>query len=61
MSKVLDCDPEVNEFDLHLRYYICSRTNTFGKGMNPLILQAMDLTVSLLFIYVEGIIEIFLF
>ena len=31
----------ISEFELHLCYYIHFRTNTLGKGMNPLILLAM--------------------
>ena len=31
----------VNEFELQSRYYVHFRTNTLGKGMNPLILPAM--------------------
>ena len=30
------------EFELHSRYYVPIRINTFAKGMNPLILTAMD-------------------
>ena len=32
---------EVREFELHSRYYVHLRTNTFGKGMNPLIPRVM--------------------
>ena len=39
--KVMDCGIVVNEFILQLRYYIHFQANTFGKGMNPLILPAM--------------------
>ncbi len=31
----------VREFVLQSRYYVYFRTNTLGKGMNPLILPAM--------------------
>ena len=35
----MNCEIVVSEFDLQLRYYF--QTITLGKGMNPLILQAM--------------------
>ena len=38
---VMDCGIVVSEFVLQLRYYVHFRTNTLGKGMNPLILTAM--------------------
>ena len=41
MVKGMDCRIVVNEFELQSRYYINFRWNTFGKGMNPLILPAM--------------------
>ena len=41
MIKVLDCGIVVSEFELQLHYYVHFRTNTLGKGMNPLILLAM--------------------
>ena len=41
MVKVLDCGIVVCEFVLQLRYYVHFRSNTLGKGMSPLILQAM--------------------
>ena len=41
MVKVLDSGILVSEFEVQSRYYIHFRTNTFGKGMNPLILPAM--------------------
>ena len=41
-AKVLDSDLKVNELDLQLRYYVHFRTNTLGKGMNPLILPLMS-------------------
>ena len=31
----------VSKFELQPRYYFHFQTNTFGKGMNPLILPAM--------------------
>ena len=42
MAKLLDCDIVLSEFDLHSRCYIHFRTNTLGKGMNPLIPTAME-------------------
>ena len=41
MVKVTDCGIVVREFVLQSRYYVHFRTNTLGKGMNPLILPAM--------------------
>ena len=41
MVKVMDCGIVVSEFVLQLRYYVHFRANTFGKGMNPLILPDM--------------------
>ena len=41
MVKAMDCRIVVSEFELQSRYYIHFRTNTLGKGMNPLILPAM--------------------
>ena len=41
MVKAMDCGIVVSEFELQSRYYVHSRTNTIGKGMNPLILPAM--------------------
>ena len=49
MAKDLDCNLEVNKFELQSRYYVHFRTNTLGKGMNPLILPAMGKILSLLF------------
>ena len=37
VADVLDYDIFVNEFELWSRYYVHFRTNTLGKGMNPLI------------------------
>ena len=39
--KTLDNGIVVSEFELQSLYYVHFRTNTFGKGMNPLILPAM--------------------
>ena len=41
MVKAMDCRIVVCEFVLQSRYYVHFRTNTLGKGMNPLILPAM--------------------
>ena len=38
MTKDLDCDFEVIEFELQLHYYVPFQTNSFMKGMNPLSL-----------------------
>ena len=40
--KVMDCGIVVSEFMLQSRYYVHFRADTLGKGMNPLILPAMD-------------------
>ena len=39
--KALDCGIVVSEFELQSRYYVHFRTNTIGKGMNPIILPVM--------------------
>ena len=49
MVKAMDCGIVVREFVLQSRYYVHFRTNTLGKGMNPLILPAMGYIVPLLF------------
>ena len=41
MVKAMDCGIVVSEFEFKLRYYDHFRANTLGKGMNPLILQAL--------------------
>ena len=38
MVKAMHCGIVVREFVLQSRYYVHFRTNTLGKGMNPLIL-----------------------
>ena len=38
MVKAMNSGIVVREFVLHSRYYVHFRTNTLGKGMNPLIL-----------------------
>ena len=47
MVKTMDCGIVVSEFELQSRYCVHFRTNTFGKGMNPLILPAIDQIVPL--------------
>ena len=42
MAKEMDYESVVSEFELQLHYYVHFRTNTQGKGMNPLILPAMS-------------------
>ena len=41
MVKEMDCGIVVSEFVLRSRYNVHFRVNALGKGMNPLILQAM--------------------
>ena len=41
MFKVLDCCFEVSEFELQSNYFVPFRTNTLGRGMNPLSSLAM--------------------
>ena len=41
MVKAMDCGIIVSEFELQSSYYVNCWANTFGKGMNPLILPAM--------------------
>ena len=41
MFKAMDCGIVVREFVLQSCYYVHFRTNTLGKGMNPVILPAM--------------------
>ena len=41
MVKAMDCGILVREFVLQSRYCVNFRTNTLGKGMNPLILPTM--------------------
>ena len=49
MVKAMDCRIVVSEFVLQSCYYDHFRANTLGKGVNPLILQAMGEIVPLLF------------
>ena len=41
MVKATDCGIVVSKFVIHSHYYVDFWTNTFGKGMNPLIIPAM--------------------
>ena len=50
MVNALDSGIVVSELELRSRYYVHFRANTFGKGMNPLILPAMGYIVPLHFI-----------
>ena len=54
MVKAMDCGLVVRELVLQSRYYVHFRTNTLGKGMNPVILPAMGYIVPLLFFYENG-------
>ena len=54
MVKAMDCGIVVSKFELQSRYYVHFRINTLGKGMNPLILPAMDLIVKLLSFWKDG-------
>ena len=48
MVKAQRCGILVSEFELQSPYYVHFRTNTLGKGMNPLILPVMGWFVPLL-------------
>ena len=54
MVKAMDCWIVVSEFELQPRYYVHFRTNTLGKGINPLILPVMGYIVQLLFFSNDG-------
>ena len=41
MVKTMDSGIVVSELELQSHYYVHFRTNTLGKGMNPLILPVM--------------------
>ena len=41
MTDVLDCDIVVSDLKLQSSYYVNFKTNTLGKGMNPLILPGV--------------------
>ena len=42
VPNVQGCDIGVTEFELQSFYYVHIRTNTLGKGMNPLVSPAKD-------------------
>ena len=42
MAKVMDCDLEVIEFEIHSRFYIPFQTDILDKGMKSLISPTMD-------------------
>ena len=48
MVKSMDGGNVVSEFELHSRYYVHLRTNTLGKGINPIIVSAIGQIVQLL-------------
>ena len=54
MIKALNYGILVSKLKLHSRYYVHFPTNTFGKGMNPLIFPAIDQIGSLLFFLKDG-------
>ena len=51
MFIALDCGIAVSVFELQSHYYVHFRTNTPGKGMNPLIPLSMGQMLSLLFFW----------
>ncbi len=51
MVKARDYGIVVSEFVLQSHYYVSFRENTFGKGMNPLILPGMGQIVLILFFW----------
>ena len=51
---MLDCDIVVSEFELQSRYNVHFLTYTLGKGMNPVIAQAVSQIVPLMFFYKDG-------
>ena len=52
---VLHCNIVVSEVEFQSRHYIHFWNNTFGTGMNLLILPAMGYIVPLLFFYKDGL------
>ena len=55
MVKAMDCRIVVSEFELQSCYYVHFQTNTLGKDMNLLILQAIGQIIPLLFFSKDGI------
>ena len=52
MANVMDCDIVLSEFELQSHYYYAHfKNNNLGKGMKPLILSAMELTLPLTFFF----------
>ena len=51
VANMLDYDTVISEFELQSRYYVHFWINTFGKGMNLLILQAWSYLLPLLFFW----------
>ena len=49
VANVLDCDIILSEFEHQSHNYVHFRTNTLGKGINPLIPPAIGWRVQLLF------------
>ncbi len=43
MVKAMVCEIVAREFELQSRYYVHFRTNTLGKGMNPLYPPSYEL------------------
>ena len=48
---MMNCNFEVNEFELQLGYHLYFRTNTLEKSMDPLIISDMGWIAPLLFFY----------
>ena len=55
VANLLDYDIIVSKFELQSSQYIHFRTNTLGSILNPLIPSDMDLIVSLLCFYMDGL------
>ena len=54
VANVVDYHIIVSGFELQSRYYVCFRTNTLDKGMNPLIPLVIGWIASLLFCYKDN-------
>ena len=55
MANVLNCNIIAYEFEFQPYYDIHFWTNTFEKGMDPLIISAMGLIVPLLFFFKDSL------
>ena len=55
MANVLIGNIMLNEFEFQSGYYVHIWINTFGKGMNPIILPAISWIAPLQFFYKDGI------